>query len=129
VAQGRGDLAEAARQYAESARLFREVGDTWYIASPLAGLAAIAVSQGNPETAARLLGAAMVLREASGSTVWTTERERDEQTVALARAALGEERYGEALAAGQSLPLERAVEEAITRVGEAAQLRLTDTTS
>jgi predicted ATPase/transcriptional regulator with XRE-family HTH domain len=129
VAQGRGDLAEAARQYAESARLFREVGDTWYIASPLAGLAAIAVSQGGPETAARLLGVATALREASGSTVWTTERERDEQTVALARAALGEERYAQALEAGRALPLTLAVDEAIAKVGEASQLRLVDTTS
>jgi hypothetical protein len=120
---------EAARQYAESVRLFREVGDTWYIASPLAGLAAIAVSQGNPETAARLLGVAMALREASGSTVWTTERERDEQTVDLALAALGEERYTQALAAGRASRLTQAVDEAITKVGDVAQPRLVDTTS
>ena len=129
VAQGRGDLTEAARLYAESARLFLEVGDTWYIASPLAGLAAVAVSQGSPETAARLLGVAMALRETSGSTVWTTERERDEQTVTLARSALGEERYAQALEAGRALPLTQAVEEAIAGVGEAAQQRLVDSTS
>jgi hypothetical protein len=129
VAQGRGNLTEAARQYAESVRLFREVGDTSYIASPLAGLAAIAVSQGDPETAARLLGVAMALREASGSTVWTTERERDEQTVALARAALGEERYAQVLEAGRALPLTQAVDEAIARASEAGQLRLVDTIS
>jgi predicted ATPase/transcriptional regulator with XRE-family HTH domain len=129
VAQGRGDLTEAARLYAESARLFLEVGDTWYIASPLAGLAAVAVSQGSPETAARLLGEAMALRETSGSTVWTTERERDEQTVTLARLALGEERYAQALEAGRALPLTQAVEEAFAGVGEAAQPRLVDSTS
>jgi predicted ATPase/transcriptional regulator with XRE-family HTH domain len=129
VAHGRGDLAEAARLYAESARLFRDIGDIWYIASPLAGLAAIAVTQDRPETAARLLGVAMALREASGSTVWSTERERDQQTVTLARAALGEERYAQALEAGRALLLTQAVEEAIARVGEVAQPRIVDSAS
>jgi tetratricopeptide (TPR) repeat protein len=113
VAQGRGDSVEAARHYAESAGLFREVGDTWYIASPLAGLAAIAVAHGQPETAARLLGVAAALREASGSSGWTTEQERDEQTVAMGRAALGEGDFAQALEAGRMLALAQAVDEAI----------------
>ena len=119
VAQGRGDLAEAARNYAESTRLFREVGDTWYIASPLAGLAAIAVENGRPEVAVRLLGAAAALREASGSTIWATERERDEQTIARAGAALGEEGYAQALEAGRNLPLAEAVDEAAAIAADA----------
>jgi non-specific serine/threonine protein kinase len=114
VAQSRGDLTEAARHYAESVHLFHELGDTWYIASPLAGLAAIAVVQGRPQTAARLLGVAMALREASGSAVWATERERDEQTVARARATLGEEDFARALEAGRKLSLTQAVDEAVS---------------
>ena len=107
VAQRRGDLVEAARDYAESARLFRAVGDTWYIGSPLAGLAAIAVVRGHSETAAHLLGAAAALRETSGTTGRPTEQTRDEQTVVAARVALGEERYAQALAAGWTLPIDR----------------------
>jgi tetratricopeptide (TPR) repeat protein len=113
VAHGRGDLDGAARHYAESTRLLREVGDAWYIASPLAGLAAIGVAHGQATTAARLLGAATTLRERSGSVVWPWERERDDQTVAAARAVLGEEGYARAFATGRMLPLEQAVEEAI----------------
>jgi predicted ATPase/transcriptional regulator with XRE-family HTH domain len=113
VAHGRGDLEEAARHYAESARLLCAVGDTWYIAGPLAGLAGLAVWQGRAETAARLLGVAAALREASGTTAWTTEQGRDEQSVSAARKALGEERYVQALADGRALPLQQAVAEAL----------------
>jgi hypothetical protein len=113
VAQDGGDSVEAARLYAESVGLFREVGDTWYIAHPIAGLAAFAVARGHPETAVRLLGVAAALREASGSPVWTTEQERDEHTVAMGRAALGEEGFARALEAGRKLPLLQAVAEAI----------------
>ena len=56
-------------------------------------------------------------------------REHDERTAAAARLALGDERYDQALAAGRALPLPRAVDEAIAKVGEASQLRLADTTS
>jgi predicted ATPase/DNA-binding XRE family transcriptional regulator len=129
VAHGRGDLIEAARHYAESVRLLSESGDTLYIASPLAGLAAIASATGDPEGAARLFGAAGGLRETSGFTVLPTEQERDERTAAMARAALGEERYAQALEVGRALPLTQAVDEAIAKAGEASQPRLVDTTS
>jgi hypothetical protein len=129
VAHGRGDLMEATRQYAESVRLLSESGDAWYIASPLAGLAAIASEMGDPEVAVRLLGVAAGLRETSGFTVFATEQERDDRTAAAARIALGEERYGQVFAAGRSLPLERAVAEAVARAGEAGQPRIVDTTS
>jgi predicted ATPase/transcriptional regulator with XRE-family HTH domain len=122
VAHGRGDLAEAARHYAESVRLLAEAEDAWYVASPLAGLAAIAAETGDPVRAARLLGAAAELRDTSGFTVLATEQERDERTAAAARRALGEERYGRALAAGRSLPLAQSVAEAVASGGEAGPL-------
>jgi tetratricopeptide (TPR) repeat protein len=120
VAQSRGDLDEAAHHYAESVRLFRDLGDTWYVASPLAGLASIAVVQGYPKVAARLLGVAEALRVASGATVFTSEQERDEQTAAAARAALGDAAYARAVAAGRSMRIEQAVDEAMTIVGDVA---------
>jgi predicted ATPase/class 3 adenylate cyclase len=113
IAHGQGDLVVAARHYAESTCLLREVGDPWYIASPLAGLAAIAVAHGRLETAARLLGLATTLRERSGSTAWPWEQERDDQAIAAARSALGEEGYVRAFAEGRKQPLEQAMDEAI----------------
>jgi predicted ATPase/DNA-binding XRE family transcriptional regulator len=113
VAHQRGDVVKATRAYAESARLAHAAGDSWYIASPLAGLAAIAASHDHPELAARLLGLVAAMREASGSRGWPWEYERDEQTMAAAQAALGDEDYARAVDAGRRLDLERAVDEAV----------------
>jgi hypothetical protein len=113
VAHGRGDLIGAAHHYEESVRLLRDVGDTWFIAGPLSGLAAIAAEQSQAETAARLLGVAAALREASGALAWATEQGRDDQTVSAARAGLGDERYARALAEGRVLPLQQAIDQAL----------------
>jgi tetratricopeptide (TPR) repeat protein len=120
LAQRRGDLVEAAQHYAESARLSQEMGDTWFIAGPLAGLAAIAAAHDRADVAARLLGLSAVLRETSGYGVWPWEQERDEQTVATAREALGEQGYARAFADGRRLSLEQAVTEVIPMVDEIA---------
>ena len=60
------------------------------------------------------------LRETSGYGVWPWEQERDEQTVAAAREALGEQGYGRAFAEGRRLSLEQAVAEVIPMVDEIA---------
>ena len=117
VAHRRGDVLEATRAYAESARLCCEAGDSWYIATPLAGLAAIAVAHDQAELAARLLGLVAALREASGSIGWTWEQDRDEQAVTMARAALGDEGYTRAVAAGRTLTIEQAVDDAVAMAG------------
>jgi predicted ATPase/DNA-binding CsgD family transcriptional regulator len=107
-----GDAAAAARHYADSLRALWEAGDTWYPASPVEGLAAVALDAGQPQRAARLLGAAAALRERSGSTVWLPERGRLERAVASARATLGEEAYAREAAAGRALTMDEVVREA-----------------
>ncbi len=113
-----GDVGAALRHYVESVRLLREGGDTWYLASPVAGLAAIALTFGHPLLAARLIGAATALRERSGAWFWPRERSRFEQTVAGARAALGADAYEREVAVGHALPLNEVVAEA-TAVADA----------
>lgn len=56
-----GDDA-AAHHYAESVRLLYESGDRWCLATPLAGIAAIAAAAGRLCEAARLLGVASARR-------------------------------------------------------------------
>ncbi|MFN8592314.1 MAG: helix-turn-helix domain-containing protein [Thermomicrobiales bacterium] len=114
IAVNNGNLAEAARHLGESVRLYGQLRDTWYLASPLCGIAAIAVAIDQPEAAARLLGTAARLREASGSAAWPWEQARDDQTVAAARAALGDEAYAHARAAGREVSVSQAVAEAVT---------------
>jgi predicted ATPase/DNA-binding CsgD family transcriptional regulator len=113
-----GDLQTAARHYAESLHWLVEGGDAWYLASAVEGLATLALGSGQGKQAARLLGAAAVLRERSGSTVWPEERERLARSVAEAQAALGVEAYAQMAAAGRALPLAEVVAEA-TAVGHA----------
>jgi non-specific serine/threonine protein kinase len=100
-----GDEIGATRHYVESIQLLWEGGDNWYLASPLGGLAAVAIGIGRAEPAARLIGAADALRERSGAALWPKERARYEQTVAGARAALGENGFAREFAAGRGLSL------------------------
>jgi predicted ATPase/two-component SAPR family response regulator len=73
--------------------LHGELRDQWRMSSVLEDLAAIAVALDRAPAAARLLGAAETIREAIGTVIAPCERAQHVQTVALARAALGEEAF------------------------------------
>ncbi|HEX3621550.1 MAG TPA: tetratricopeptide repeat protein [Acidimicrobiales bacterium] len=72
------------------------------------GLGAMAVADGRPERAARLLGAADALRQAIGTPLPAHEAADRNDAVAGASAGLGEERFRSAFAAGRTMPLEAA---------------------
>jgi hypothetical protein len=92
------------------------------VAASLADLAALAAAVGRPEQAARLFGAAAVVREETGR--WPTphfpERAVFERAEQQARTALGKSAYAEAEAAGRALPREQAVSEAAAFADEFA---------
>jgi hypothetical protein len=71
-----------------------------------------------PERAARLLGAAAALREVLGAPVPAREREDHDRAVAALRTALGETAFAEDWTAGEALPVEKAVAEALTLPNE-----------
>lgn len=119
VSHEAGDIATAASNYSESLHWLMAGGDAWYLASPIEGLADIAIDTGAARAAARLLGAAAVLRERSGGTVWPDERARLERTMAMVRAVLSDDEYDREVAAGRALPLDDVVAEA-TAVATAA---------
>jgi DNA-binding NarL/FixJ family response regulator len=79
-------------------------------------LAEIAALQGHPVLAARVLGAAEVLR-AGRDYALPFFRPPYEQTVDRIRAALGDEAFAAEWAAGQALPLEEAITEILTETG------------
>ena len=112
LARTRGDHAEAIARFRGCLVAWNERGYPRGIAYGLIGLAAVAADGGQPERAARLLGAADVLRERFGCALWATERAAHEAAVGAARAALGEAAFAAALAAGCTLPLDRALAEA-----------------
>jgi predicted ATPase/transcriptional regulator with XRE-family HTH domain len=118
VAIRHGDVAHADALGREAMALYRDVADPRRCAVGLEGLAATAALLGRGVRAARLLGAAAVLREVLGAPQPPIERSDTEQAVAAARVALGEERWAAAFAAGQSLSLEAAISEALAEVDE-----------
>jgi non-specific serine/threonine protein kinase len=109
VAYRQGEYRRAATLYAESIGRSHEIGARALVAEGLEGLAWVADVGGQAQRAARLGGAAQALREALGMPLRLYQRAVHEQAVAAMRAALGEEGFAAAWAAGRALPLEEAV--------------------
>jgi predicted ATPase/DNA-binding SARP family transcriptional activator len=89
-----------------SLELHGELRDRWRMSSLLEDLAAIAVSLDRAPAAARLLGAAEAIREAIGTVIAPCERAQHLQTLASARAALGEEAFEAARQRGLAATVE-----------------------
>lgn len=97
-----GDAVAARSLYMESLALRREMGDRRGIAASLLGLGGLAVEttggveQIEKERGVRLLGAARALFEALGAVPDTADHLQYEQSIAAARADLGEELFDKA---------------------------------
>jgi predicted ATPase/DNA-binding SARP family transcriptional activator/DNA-binding CsgD family transcriptional regulator len=113
VARMQDDYAWAAELGKESIVLFREMEDRWAILQTLVGLGRLAVARGHNERAARLLGAAESMREATGSALPPPIREAHDQNVATIRSALGEETFTALWTQGRAMSFEEAVEFAL----------------
>jgi DNA-binding CsgD family transcriptional regulator len=108
----RGDDASASELVLESLRTVRTVNNPPQLGFALSLSAEIALAGGAPESAARLLAAVAVLREAMGI-LDSSRDERHERLVAEAQAALPLESFAAAQAAGASASRETMIEEAI----------------
>ena len=100
------DLERAGDRFAEQLELCGEHGMSWLAAEGICGLAAVAVCQGEPERAARLLGAAeslaAVLSDAVGVRL-------EQEFFTPARERIGEEHWRAAYADGAGLGFDEAV--------------------
>ena len=92
-------------------------GDRACTSYGLAGLGTAAALDEEPERAARLWGAAEALRAAIGCRPAPAARATYERAVALARAALGDDMFARAWAAGAALGTAQAVAEALAQPG------------
>ena len=112
LARDQGDPARADALYREAMPVL-EAGDdvppTDSTATWLEGLGAIAVADGRPERAARLLGAAHALRQAIGTPLPAHEAADRNDTIAACSAVLGEAEFRAAFDAGAALTLAGAV--------------------
>jgi hypothetical protein len=102
----RADLEGAHARFAEEVRLSREHGLSWIASESIAGLAAIAASQGDAERAARLLGAAESLANVLGDAAGI---KLEQEFFSPARERIGEAHWRAAYADGAGLKFDEAV--------------------
>jgi tetratricopeptide (TPR) repeat protein len=108
-----GDLDRAQDAFDEQLRLCREHVVPHLASEPLGGLAAIETRRGDPERAARLLGAATVIGPVGDADV---NAQLEKHFFAAARARHGMRRWSEAHAAGAEMTFEQAFDFALSRL-------------
>jgi predicted ATPase/DNA-binding CsgD family transcriptional regulator len=112
------DLTRAAALLRESLELRAARGEKRALAESIVLAARLASLAGNPETAARLLGAAGEMTGAGFRLPTAVERLRDKLTAELRR-SMGADTFGAAQRAGGATPLDAIVDEALAiRPGE-----------
>jgi hypothetical protein len=119
-----GALAQSFQLLGEAFTVLREsVERGWpvlpLVADTLGTLADVLAVAGHGAQAARFLGAGAALAEARGMRWLFIGWSNIDALVATTRAALGEEAWAAAFAAGRAMTLEEAIAEALGEVGEA----------
>jgi predicted ATPase len=104
-----GDLIQAAALYRDSLERAQAQGFTMLVSTSLLGLAAVAVTSGQPETGAHLLGAAEAIAESLGAPLFPRDRPVRDRALAALSATLGEQRLTVAREAGRALTVEEAI--------------------
>jgi non-specific serine/threonine protein kinase len=108
-----GDLERAAALYQESLRLWNEVGDRWRVTRALTDVADCAAMLGNPERAARLLGAAEALNAPLAPSLRFADDSAWRRAHQEAGASLAPDEFAAAWDAGRALSWEAAISEAL----------------
>jgi class 3 adenylate cyclase len=105
-----GDLDRARVAFADQLRLCREHVIPHLAAEGLSGIAVVAACQGNPERAARVLGAATAITPVGDADV---SQQLERRFFAAAREQIGTARWAAAEEEGGRLSLEEALDEAL----------------
>jgi hypothetical protein len=108
VARVRGEREKAAELYARSLRIIIEENSPPEMSERFEGFAKLAALAGQPQRAARLFGAAAVLRERIGTPIPAVERADYDGAVALACAQLERAAFSAARAEGLAFGWEQA---------------------
>jgi non-specific serine/threonine protein kinase len=109
VVQARGEYTQARIYLKEGLQLSHEIGARGVLAEALEGTAWLPAAEGQTTRAAQLGGAAEAQRLAQRMALHPVLQSGHEQAVQAMRAALGEEAFAAAWAAGRVLPLDEAV--------------------
>jgi tetratricopeptide (TPR) repeat protein len=114
VTRAQGDYAAARALYHESLTINRGLGDKWALAYLLEDIGCLHALEGRAVVALRLVGAASAVREAIGAPRSGAEEAKLQQALAPARQSLDEATQAAAASAGMALPLEEAIDEALS---------------
>jgi predicted ATPase len=112
-----GDQTLAVQLFLESIDVAARVGDDRRVLGAMIGLAGVAQARGNPERAARLIGATEAARQARGVSRVIAHPIHNERILAEVRVALGDDRYAALVAEGRALAFEQALVLARTELG------------
>ena len=108
-----GDLEGALAHYRETIRAWQTSGSVLPVAHMLESFAYLSVAKGQPERAARLLGAGTALREPTGIDMLPHERAEYDGAIEALRSALGVDLFSATFAAGRTLDMNAAVAYAV----------------
>jgi tetratricopeptide (TPR) repeat protein len=114
--QGEAVAAQAA--LSEALTLASAQGPRFVVAAALDELGVLAVRQGQAQQGVHLLAAAAMLRGSMGTPVRPADRPALEAALAAARASLGDIAFDDAWVAGQRLPVDQIVTQALTGPGD-----------
>jgi predicted ATPase len=111
-----GDLPRSRALCLESLRRYRSAKRKAHVAEALEQFAETERRDGNAEGAARLLGAAIALREALGAPLAQGDREGFEGTVAALQIQLGAEALDAAMEVGRAAPIDDLIDDLVADV-------------
>jgi predicted ATPase/serine/threonine protein kinase len=110
VARLRAEHALALGLYRQSLTIWWKLGEKPELVRPFEQIAEVLMASGQPDLAVRLWGAAEGLRKVFACPRRSSETERYGRNVAVAREALGDERFAAAWTQGQAMTVDQAVE-------------------
>jgi tetratricopeptide (TPR) repeat protein len=114
IARRRGNLEEASMSLGTSLSILRDQGLKPNIVGVLESFAAVAAARGSAELALRLAGAAAALREAINKPIAPVYKVELDVTLEAARSTLTKAAADRAWRQGREMPLDSAIEAAIT---------------
>jgi tetratricopeptide (TPR) repeat protein len=113
IARHTGDLDRAKKIYSETIMGWQDLGHRAAIANQLECFAFVAIAEGEPQRAIKLLGAAEALREKIGSPMASYEVMEYHKEVAQLRTMLAETDFNAFWAEGRAMTMEQAIQSAL----------------
>lgn len=114
VERALGNFIEAKRTYFETIKIFRDYGNRPAVAHQLECFAMIAVVDEEPQRAAKLFGAADTIREVTGHKPTDEEQAEEAQFINRLHAMLPEAEFNAFWAEGKAMPMEQAIQLALS---------------